>query len=124
MTIRSWAVDRVGTFNEALPIYADEFEWQWRLLDDGGKIAYVADAWLWHCKTANTLRVVNLIRNRFKRGKNRIELDRHVGAELLAGRELRLMLRALGHAIKRQCTWGILAASERAGRAWGVLHVK
>ena len=124
MTIRSWAVDRVGTFNEALPIYADEFEWQWRLLADGGRIAYVADAWLWHCKSANTLRIRSLIRNRFKRGRNKIELDRLVGTEPLVRNEMAPMLRAFGHAVRRQCTWGVLMASERAGRAWGASRAR
>jgi len=122
MAVRRSAFDLVGLFSENLPIYGDEQEWEERLLDRGGRTVYVPDAWLWHRRTADDLRLLHMLKRRFVRGANSVpyrlargEPTPRVGGELYGA------MRVLGHAVRRGCTWGLLASAAHLGTAWGAI---
>ena len=48
MAVRRSALERIGGFDESVPIYGDEEEWLMRLHAAGGRVAYVAAAGLEH----------------------------------------------------------------------------
>ncbi len=120
MAIRRAAVEKVGLFNEALSGYGDESEWQFRLREAGGRIVYIPDAWVWHRRTALDLKLWRLLRKQFQRGAEHPRYAKLIGQRLSARRELGAIPRFMAHAIRRGCVGGLLSASVRAGRAWGL----
>jgi GT2 family glycosyltransferase len=119
MVVTREALDLAGHFNDKLPIYADEIEWEARLKQRGGKIIYVPEAWLWHRRAADDLRLIRLLRVRFVRGRNRVSYLRLVGNHVSVLEELHLAVRAVAHAMLRGCSGGLLRASQHLGLAWG-----
>ncbi len=125
MIVRRSGILRVGLFNEALPAGAgDEHEWQLRLRQAGGRIVYLPQAWLWHRRRTEDLRLFRLIRSRFRYGARQILFERLVGLTPRLGDELRAIPRPVGHAIIRRCAGGLLIASRHAGRAWAIARLR
>lgn len=121
MAVRRSALERVGRFDESLPLYGDETEWNMRYRRAGGIIWYVPGAWLWHRRTADQLRFRALVRSRFRQGLGHGHYLWRAGAPApLRGALLRMALNA-GHAARRGCPLGCLAAVRNAGEAWGTL---
>lgn len=119
MAIRRSAFDLVGLFNERL-FFHDETEWEERLLERGGRTAYIPEAWLWHRRTADDLALPALLRRRFVRGIHSIPylLTRNKPIPRVRN-ELYGAARVLGHAVRRRCVWGLLASATHLGTAWG-----
>src|SRR5262245_50072483 len=69
LIVRRGILDRVGQFNESLPIYGDETEWLHRYKGSGGRIMYVAKANLVHRRTADLLRTSSIVRRSFRFGR-------------------------------------------------------
>lgn len=124
LTVRRWAVERVGLFREDLPLYGEEFEWEHRLLVAGGTIAYVAAAWLVHIRTADELAFRRLLRRRFMRGANGMILCRIAGIPVSLREEAAKIPWQLVHAVHRRCAWGVLAAAQQAGKIYGLARLK
>jgi GT2 family glycosyltransferase len=121
MALRRHALDLVGNFNESLPVYGDETEWQRRLHHAGGKVVYVADAMLWHRRTASDLRLSRLIRNRFRRARNMASGPLSHSDNFSFTSAVRPIPRYLGHALRHRCSAGLLAAAGSLGIAWGMI---
>jgi glycosyltransferase involved in cell wall biosynthesis len=113
MAIRRSAHARVGPFREGLP-YSQEWEWQQRLLAGGGQIVYLADAWLWHRRLADDLRLRALLWQHAQRGyltrRLRLVGNRQVSVGGLAA--------SLAHAASRGCATGLVHAAHHAGGLW------
>jgi glycosyltransferase involved in cell wall biosynthesis len=123
LAIRRSALRKIGVFREDVPTGGDdEIEWERRLLAAGGTTAYVADAWLWHRRTAADLRLGRLIKKMFVRGQHRVEHARIVGEPVSIGIALGGIPRALAHTVLRRCEYGILNISRRLGMAWACLR--
>jgi len=122
MAVSKAAVGATGPFLEELPIYGDEEEWEQRHLDAGGAVIYLPEAWLWHRRTAEDLRLWRLARNRFRRGASQLTYLRLSGQSPTLWGELSPIPRTLAHAILRRCAWGILTTAMHLGRVWGILH--
>jgi N-acetylglucosaminyl-diphospho-decaprenol L-rhamnosyltransferase len=54
LLVRREAIERVGGFDEAFRMYAEEVEWCWRFRRHGWKVAYVSDADVIHHEGAST----------------------------------------------------------------------
>ena len=119
--VRREAFERVGFLSESLSGWGDEEEWQRRLRAAGGTVGYVADAWVWHRKTSVSLRLTALLVSRFKRGVKQTQFRCHQREAVKSRSEFVPFFRGLGHAVRCRCCWGLLAASESAGRVWGTL---
>ena len=118
MTITKAAIARCGLFDERIEIYGDEEEWERRLMSAGGSIFYLPDAWLWHRRSAEELRVSSLLISRFRRGRHGVRSSRLLQSQISAKEDLRAGFRFLLHGLRRRCAWGFLAASCRFGRVY------
>jgi GT2 family glycosyltransferase len=116
MTIRRSAIERIGPFDEQLPLYGDEEEWQIRLHANGGRVAYVADAWLDHRRAGDDARLRSLARAEYRRGRAARRNDRRKGTELTLARELRHLAGAGWHTARRRCPQGLIMGAHSTGR--------
>lgn len=122
MGIRRSAIQVVGLFDESLSGSGDETEWELRLVKAGGQIIYLPKAWLWHRRTAADLRLLTMLGKRFRRGVEEVAFAKLVGHQMAIGRELASVPRFLAHAARRWCVGGLLSATTRMGRAWGLIR--
>ena len=122
MAVRRWAFTRAGWFDPELLGPGDCAEWQERLRARGGEVRYVPEAWIWHRRTADALRLGAMVRNRFRYGIGGATFERRVGRSTSPWREVPKIFRYLAHGVRWRCAWGLLAASTSAGRFWGGLR--
>lgn len=116
MTVRRSAIERIGAFDESVPIYGDEEEWLMRLHRNGGRVAYVADAWLEHRRVGDDARLRSLARAEYRRGRAARRNDRRKGTELTFARELRHLAGAGWHTARRRCPQGLVMVAHSGGR--------
>jgi glycosyltransferase involved in cell wall biosynthesis len=116
MAVRRSAIERIGAFDADIPIYGDEEEWQIRLQAKGGRIAYVADAWLDHRRAGDDARLRALARAEYRRGRAAVRNDRRKGSALPLRRELRDLAGAGWHTARRRCPQGLIMGAHATGR--------
>lgn len=116
LLLRSSALERVGGFDEDLPIYGDEEEWIERLRERGGRLAYIAAAGLEHRRDARDARLGALMRSEFRRGRSSRALDVRKGRRPGLAGELRVLAGCGWHTVRRACPQGLVLAAHSAGR--------
>ena len=116
MAIRRSAFERVGGFDEAISGRGDEEEWERRYTQQGGRIRYVAGAWLEHRRTAQDATVRSLSRAAYHLGKTARRNDVRKGTAPGMTRELRVLIGCAWHAIRRRCAYGLVMAAHSLGR--------
>jgi GT2 family glycosyltransferase len=116
MMVRRSALERVGTFDESVPIYGDEEEWLIRLRRNGGRVGYVAAAGLDHRRAGDDARLRSLARAEYRRGRAATRNDRRKHAELPLSTELRNLAGAGWHTARRRCPLGTVMVAHSAGR--------
>jgi GT2 family glycosyltransferase len=116
MAVRRAAIERIGPFDEDVPIYGDEEEWLIRLAANGGRIVYLADAWLEHRRAGDDARLRSLARAEYRRGRAARRNDRRKGTELTLARELRHLAGAGWHTARRRCAQGLVMGAHSTGR--------
>jgi len=116
MAVRRGAIEQIGAFDEQIPIYGDEEEWVMRLHANGGRVAYVADAWLEHRRAGEDARLRSLARAEYRRGRAARRNDRRKGSELTLARELRHLAGAGWHTARRRCPQGLIMGAHSTGR--------
>lgn len=123
LIVRRSAIERVGPFAEDMALYGDEVEWQSRIRREGGRVVYLANAWVWHRRTGEELRLQALLRRNFRKGlsypQTRILMERHVSP--WGG--LRHVAVGLGHAVRRGCWIGVVRAALGAGHVVGTVKL-
>jgi GT2 family glycosyltransferase len=113
MGIRKRALAEVGYFDEEIPNYGEETEWEDRLRAAGGRIVYLPEAWLWHRRTPEQMRFRTSLMRAFRRGRGNAYYSRSIGDRIPIG-PLRV-LKWLVHAVRRRCQGGLLRASWTLG---------
>ena len=124
MAMTRTAIEQVGPFDESLPIYGDEEEWEHRLRLAGGAVIYLPEAWLWHRKTAEDLRLARLLRTHLRFGYGEAAYWVATSRPRLAAEARRRASGVPGliaHAVKRRCWNGIMAGFAGIGFAAGAL---
>jgi glycosyltransferase involved in cell wall biosynthesis len=116
LTVRRSAVERIGGFDESVPIYGDEEEWLMRLHSGGGRVAYVAAAGLDHRRAGEDARLRSLARAEYRRGRAASASDRRKRTEPSLPRELRNLAGAGWHTVRRRCPLGAVMIAHTAGR--------
>jgi glycosyltransferase involved in cell wall biosynthesis len=116
MAVRRGAIERIGGFDEQVPIYGDEEEWLIRLHAGGGRVAYLAGAWLEHRRAGDDARLRSLARAEYRRGRAARRNDRRKGAEQPLRRELRHLAGAGWHTARRRCAQGLIMGAHSTGR--------
>jgi GT2 family glycosyltransferase len=116
MAIRRAAFERVGPFDERFTTGGDEEDWLRRLRAAGGKVVYVADAWLDHRRTGDDARLPALMRSAYARGRNMRAYDGMRGVEPGLGHELRVLAGCGWHTLRRGCPQGLVMGAHSAGR--------
>lgn len=118
------AVELVGEFDVTLPSSGDEEEWLRRLRATGRRVLYLPDAEVLHRRTADDLRLRNLMRKRYARGRDQVSFDRLVGTRPSAAKEARQLVGSLGHAARERCALGLLPVAMSAGRLVGIWRTR
>ncbi|MFL5825961.1 MAG: glycosyltransferase family 2 protein, partial [Thermoleophilaceae bacterium] len=103
MLLRKGALERVGGFDESLPTGGDEEEWLRRLQSQGGRVVYLAGAWLEHRRAGHDARLRSLMRSAYHRGRNLRAYDARRGAAPTLGHELRVLAGCGWHTLRRAC---------------------
>jgi glycosyltransferase involved in cell wall biosynthesis len=111
MAVRRAALELAGPFREGLP-WQQEWEWQQRLLDAGGRIVYSPGAWLWHLRTRP-----RGLRESFLRG---VRIGRRRSASPV-NRSVRQVGGALAHTAAARCRYGTIESARHLGVLCGVL---
>jgi glycosyltransferase involved in cell wall biosynthesis len=114
------AVELVGPFDVTIPSSGDEEEWLRRLRTAGRRALYLPDAEVLHRRTAEDLRLRNLMRKRYARGRDQVTFDRKVGNPVSARAEARQVLASVAHSAKSRCALGLVGAAGAAGRLVGI----
>ncbi len=116
MAIRRAAFERVGSFDERLTGRGDEEEWERRYVAAGGRIRYVAEAWLEHRRTAADATLRKLARSAYELGRTARRNDARKGAAPSIAGELRTLSGCWWHVVRRRCAIGIVMAAHTSGR--------
>lgn len=116
MALRRTALDRIGGFRAGLRLQ-QEWEWEQRLLAQGGRIVYLPDAWLWHRRLASDLRLGRLAREYFLRGYRKGLLGQPISPAVLAGHAAA----SLAHGLRSRCSYGLTQAARECGLVCGEL---
>lgn len=119
LTVRKSTWLRLGGFAVSFGIgwaYADDLEFERRVLRSGGHTLYLPDAWLWHRRTANELRRRYLLRRAFMRGRSQGEYLLATGHDLSLSIESLRVLPGTYHALRRGCFYGLFRSMYAAGR--------
>lgn len=116
MAVRRSAIERIGAFDEGVPIYGDEEEWVLRLRAAGGRVAYVAEAGLEHRRTGDDARLRSLARAEYRRGRAARRSGERKGDAPSVGRELRDLAGAVWHTFRRRCAFGVTMVAHSTGR--------
>jgi glycosyltransferase involved in cell wall biosynthesis len=117
MAIRRAAFERVGPFDEGLPIGGDEEDWLRRLRSLGGRVVYLAEAGLDHRRAGDDARLRSLMQSAYYRGRNTRAYDARRGVAPSLMRELRALAGCGWHTLRRACPQGLVMGAHSAGRA-------
>jgi glycosyltransferase involved in cell wall biosynthesis len=121
MAYRRSAFELAGEFPEDIPPGGDEEEWQRRLAERGGRVVYIAGAWLEHRRAGDDARLRALMRSAYFRGRNLRAYDERRGVAPPLARELRVLAGCGWHTARRACPQGLIMGAHSAGRVWGAL---
>jgi GT2 family glycosyltransferase len=124
LAVKRSAVQEVGMFDDRLAGSGDEEEWERRLQKAGGKVMYIANAWIWHRRTQDDLRLARMVRKSFRRGREEAAFDARMGTRVDARHDSSAMIRLFGHAVHHRCSWGFVAGSRQLGRLYGAIRPK
>jgi GT2 family glycosyltransferase len=116
MAIRRTAYESVGPFDETLADRGDEEEWERRYAAAGGRVRYIADAWLEHRRTREDSTVRALARAEYHLGRSARRHDTRLHSAPSLRSELRTLAGCIWHTIRRRCAIGIVMAAHSAGR--------
>ena len=116
LAFRRRAFDLAGPFPEDIPPGGDEEEWLRRLGAAGGRVVYVADAWLDHRRAGDDARLRALMRSAYFRGRNVRAYDTRRGVAPGRGRELRVLAGCGWHTVRRACPQGLIMGAHSFGR--------
>jgi glycosyltransferase involved in cell wall biosynthesis len=116
MALRRAAFERVGPFDPRFTTGGDEEDWIRRLRSGGGRVVYLADAWLEHRRSGDDARLRSLMRAAYRRGRNMRAYDGMRGVQPALGRELRVLAGCGWHTVRRGCPQGLVMGAHSAGR--------
>jgi GT2 family glycosyltransferase len=116
MALRRGAFERVGPFDERFTTGGDEEDWIRRLHAAGGRVVYIADAWLDHRRAGDDARLRSLMRSAYHRGRNMRAYDGMRGVQPGVGHELRVLAGCGWHTVRRGCPQGLVMGAHSAGR--------
>lgn len=116
LALRRAVWQRVGPFPPDAPVGGDEEEWLVAVRAAGGRIVYVADAWLEHRRAGEDARLRALARSAFGRGRSVRAWDARRGDAPTLARELRVLAGCGWHAARRRCPQGLIAGAHSLGR--------
>jgi GT2 family glycosyltransferase len=116
MAYRRAAFELAGEFPEDIPPGGDEEDWQRTLKARGGKVWYVADAWLVHRRAGDDARLRALMRSAYFRGRNLRAYDERRGVAPSLPHELRVLAGCGWHTARRACPQGLIMGAHSFGR--------
>lgn len=121
MVIRKRAFARYGPFDERIGGHGDEEEWLERLRANGGRITYLARAWVEHRRAPADATLRALCLAAYRRGRAARASDRRRGKAPAITKELAVFAGCLGHAARYRCRQGLVMAAHSLGRLRGAV---
>jgi len=122
MAIRRSALERIGSFDEAIPSGGgDEEDWQRRYRAAGGRVRYLTAAGLEHRRFGEDARLRALARAAFARGRLARDHDLRRGEAPAPAREALTLAGCAWHTLRRRCAMGVVLSAHAAGRLWAAL---
>jgi cellulose synthase/poly-beta-1,6-N-acetylglucosamine synthase-like glycosyltransferase len=118
MIVKRYAFDAIGGFDESLQGRRDETEWMLRVAAAGQLVAYVPGAWVWHRRTPDQLRLTARGAKAFAMGQQEARYLGRIGRQpalVDVTRRLARTPRLLGHAVRQQCSEGLMHAIAAVG---------
>jgi glycosyltransferase involved in cell wall biosynthesis len=119
MALRRSALERTGLFREGLRVQ-QEWEWEQRLMAAGGRIVYLADAWLWHRRRDADLEIAPMLREFFLRGYFKGALGQPIAPGIVVRRASGWLL----HAVRSHCTRGVTESTRHFGLLCGAVRAE
>jgi glycosyltransferase involved in cell wall biosynthesis len=117
MAIRRHALERIGPFDEAVPVGSgDEEAWLQALQASGGKIVYLAAAGLDHRRAGADARLPALVAAAYSRGHAARAYDSRRGVAPRLLPELRVLAGCAWHGARFACPQGAIMGAHAAGR--------
>jgi GT2 family glycosyltransferase len=110
MAIHRHAPELVGGFDEQLKL-SEDWDFGRRLLEAGGRIVYIPDAWIWHRRLPNDLKVRTMPGEFIRRGW--IVGRRREPADIRE--ESRRCWQSLRHALDARCSRGLTDSARSLG---------
>ena len=124
MAVRRHALAAIGPFQEHRLPGHDEVEWLDRLNQAHIPVLYVADALVWHRRTAADLRLTRMLRKRFVRGVGETFAYHRAGFAYPVGGMVASLRGEFRHAISQRCGVGLIQAAQAAGRLAGLAPLR
>lgn len=120
-----WVFDR-ARFDDHVRPPVEENDWVVRA---GVRVGFVAEAWVWHYKTAEELKPGRILAGVWRRGgeggwwiRERLKIPA-LERRRLARRSFRTSLRSFGHALLRGCWSGVVVGVGELSRALALVGV-
>ncbi|HEY4348412.1 MAG TPA: glycosyltransferase [Gaiellaceae bacterium] len=121
MAVRKSAVAAAGPFDEELPPYGEELEWQDRARRMGAVVVNAPDAWLWHRRTSERVRFHNRLGRYYRIGRGHAFSRRSQGLPVEPHPER--IPRWLAHAAKHRCSGGVAMVALEVGKLGGIAEL-
>lgn len=107
-------------FDETIPPYYEEIEWQNVVRGHGGNVVYLPDAGLWHRRTPESMRLRGRLARSFRKGNGYAFYQRTHGLPI----ERRKIARILAHTVRYRCGHGLIDAAHEIGKAVGAIRYR
>jgi glycosyltransferase involved in cell wall biosynthesis len=120
MALRRFAVEAVGGFREMRLLGHNETEWISRLRARHYPVLYVPEAWVWHRRTQEQLRLRWLVERRFVRGIGQARMWHEVGRPYHARSQAKYVWEGIRHSVGAGCGIGLIDAAQAAGHLVGM----
>lgn len=118
-----WVFDR-AKFDEALRPPIEEVDWLRRA---GVTASFLPEAWVWHCKSDDELRLKRIVKGAWQRGseggwwmRERVKMPAPARWWLAFG-SAKTCARAIGHALVRQCWGGVVVGAGELSKAMALV---
>ena len=125
LAVRRVVIDELGGFRTDLRLQGgEETELLDRLRAAGGHVMYIPDAWVWHRRTQDELRLWRLVRRSFVNGRGQAVNGQRSGTPYVTRHLVEGLRESIEHAARQRCAVGLIDAARAGGRLVGIAEMR